>query len=461
MRRYILLSCICALTITCTVMLLGAASTSPSTATTTTPPPDGSPGGQGSGGFSNIPNGTISQSQFNSDLTFFEQVFKVPDGLGPIYNAQSCRECHQNPVTGAASQVTEQRFGHTDASGNFVPPTVQVRDNNGATFTISGRSLINDRAICAPAQERVSEGVETIHTFRISLNVLGDGYLEVISDQDILNQLTNEPAQAAGGGLIQPKAVMVGTTESADNPSVGEVKRVGRFGWKGQMSSLLSFASNAFRNEMGITSRLAPNRAEVVAACDTVADPEDSPNKQPGSQGIDIQAEVMRAFQVPPSDSNPPDSNAVLMGSQLFTQIGCNICHREGFTTVAAGTVIRGLGVDGSGYTVPSALGGQSIQPYSDLLLHNIGTGDGVVDAGDLNDINVTDGTSLQTTANYLRTPPLWGIRVRSRLMHDGESVTFNDAIQRHAGEATAVKNAFNNLTATEKSEIIAFLKSL
>ena len=464
MRRYILLTVVCLLTIACSVMLVEAASTTQnpvSTAITNTPPPDGGVGGQGSAGFSNAPNGLISQSQFNTDLTFFEQVFKVPDGLGPVYNAQSCRECHQNPVTGAASQVSEQRFGHSDASGNFVAPTVQVRDNNGATFTIANRSLINDRAICAPAQERVDESLETIHTFRISLNVLGDGFVEFIPDQDILNLVNTEPSQPAGGGLIQPKAVMVGTTESADNPSVGEVKRVGRFGWKSQMSSLLSFASNAFRNEMGMTSRLAPNNQEVVAACDTVADPEDSPKKSPGSQGIDTQAEFMRATQAPPQDTNPPNLAAVQDGRNLFGQIGCAICHQQQFTTAAAGTFIAGLGVDGSGMTVPSPLGGQTIQPYSDFLLHNIGTGDGVVDGGDLGDITVSDGTSLQTTANYLRTPPLWGVRVRSRLMHDGESVTFNDAIQRHAGEATAVKNAFNALTTQQKSDVVAFLKSL
>jgi CxxC motif-containing protein (DUF1111 family) len=446
-------------------MLVEAASTNPSTGPSgnavLTKPPDGNPGGQGSGGFSNIPNGLISQNQFNTDLTFFDQVFKVPDGLGPVYNAQSCRECHQNPVTGAASQVTEQRFGHTDASGNFVAPTVQVRDNNGATFSIANRSLINDRAICAPAQERVDESLETTHTFRISLNVLGDGFIELISDQNILDGLNTEPTQPAGGGLIHPKAVMVGTTESADNPSVGEVKRVGRFGWKSQMSSLLSFASNAFKNEMGITSRLAPNTQDTVAACDTVADPEDPQNKSVGSQGIDIQAEFMRATQTPPQDTNPPSPAAVQDGSNLFNQIGCAICHQQQFTTATSGTFVAGLGADGSGMTVPAALGGQIIRPYSDFLLHDIGTGDGIVDGGDLGDITVTDGTSLQTTATYLRTPPLWGVRVRSRLMHDGESVTFNDAIQRHAGEATAVKNAFNGLTTAQKSDVIAFLKSL
>ena len=461
MRRYILLSVVCAITLACSVMLVEAASTTPSGNATLTPPPDGSPGTQGSSGFSNSPNGLITQNQFNNDLTFFDQVFKVPDGLGPVYNAQSCRECHQNPVTGAASQVTEQRFGHTDASGNFVAPTVQVRDNNGNTFTIANRSLINDRAICAPAQERVDESLETIHTFRISLNALGDGFIEVIPDQSILNLVNTEPSQPAGGGLIAPKAVMVGTTESADNPSVGEIKRVGRFGWKSQMSSLLSFASNAFKNEMGITNRLAPNTQETVAACDTVADPEDLPKKNPGSQGIDMQAEFMRATQAPPQDTNPPNPAAVQDGANLFNQIGCAICHQQSFTTAAAGTFIAGLGVDGSGETVPAALGGQIIEPYSDFLLHNIGTGDGIVDGGDLGDITVTDGTSLQTTAQYMRTPPLWGVRVRSRLMHDGESVTFNDAIQRHAGEATAVKNAFNALTAQQKSDVVAFLKSL
>jgi CxxC motif-containing protein (DUF1111 family) len=464
MRRYIILSCTCLVILACSVMLVEAAGTpqnASSTLAPNVPPVDGGPGTQGSGGFSNAPNGLISQSAFNADLQFFDQVFKVPDGLGPVYNAQACRECHQNPVTGAASQVTEQRFGHTDAAGNFVAPTVQVRDNNGATFTIANRSLINDRAICAPAQERVNESLETIHTFRISLNVLGDGFVEVIPDQAILNLVNTEPSQPAGGGMIQPKAVMVGTTESADNPSVGEVKRVGRFGWKNQMSSLLSFASNAFKNEMGITSRLAPNTQETVAACDTVADPEDSPNKSVGTQGIDTQAEFMRATQVPPQDTNPPNPSAVSDGRTQFTNIGCAICHHQQFTTAAAGTFIPGLGVDGSGMTVPAALGGQTIQPYSDFLLHNLDTGDGVVDGGDLGNITVTDGTSLQTTARYLRTPPLWGVRVRSRLMHDGESVTFNDAIQRHAGEATMVKNAFNALTATQKSDIIAFLKSL
>ncbi|MGE5323369.1 MAG: di-heme oxidoredictase family protein, partial [Actinomycetota bacterium] len=426
MRRYILLTIVCALTIASSVMLVEAASTSSSTSPTgnvvLTKAPDGNPGTQGSGGFSNAPNGLISQSQFNTDLAFFEQVFTVPDGLGPVYNAQACSECHQNPVSGAASQVTEQRFGHTDAAGNFIAPTVQVRDNNGATFTIPNRSLINDRAICAPAQERVDESLETIHTFRISLNTLGDGYIELINDQDILNLVNTEPSLPAGGGLIAPKAVMVGTTESADNPSVGEVKRVGRFGWKGQMSSLLSFASNAFKNEMGITNRLVPNNQDTVAACDTVADPEDSPKKSVGSQGIDIQAELMRALQVPPPDSRPPDSTAVGNGRTLFGTIGCGICHQDTFTTPPAGTFVAGLGPDGSGMTVSAALGGQTIHPYSDFLLHNIGTGDGIVDGGDLGDITVTDGTSLQTTAQYLRTPPLWGVRVRSRLMHDGES---------------------------------------
>ncbi|HEX5434499.1 MAG TPA: di-heme oxidoredictase family protein, partial [Candidatus Angelobacter sp.] len=108
-----------------------------------------------------------------------------------------------------------------------------------------------------------------------------------------------------------------------------------------------------------------------------------------------------------------------------------------------------------------AALGSQTIHPYSDFLLHNIGTGNGIVDAGDLNDIRVTDGTPLQTTAQYLRTPPLWGVRVRSRLMHDGESVRFIDAIERHGVEALAVKNAFDALTPTQKSDVIAFLKSL
>jgi CxxC motif-containing protein (DUF1111 family) len=94
-------------------------------------------------------------------------------------------------------------------------------------------------------------------------------------------------------------------------------------------------------------------------------------------------------------------------------------------------------------------LGDERIRPFSDFLLHNIGTGDGIVQNGGA------------ATRNMVRTPPLWGVRMRPLLMHDGLSFTFNEAIQRHAGQATSSRNDFNALTAAQKSDLIAFLKSL
>src|ERR1700761_3163651 len=93
-----------------------------------------------------------SGDSYALDQQIYEQGNDPSTGLGPVYNARACSDCHQNPVSGAASQFTELRVGHLDASGNFVNPTVPI--NNGAS-SITGRSIINDRAIVAEAQEQI------------------------------------------------------------------------------------------------------------------------------------------------------------------------------------------------------------------------------------------------------------------------------------------------------------------
>src|ERR1700675_822983 len=141
-------------------------------------------------GFDNKTNGMVDDATHQADQTKFEEVEQLSDGLGPLYNAQSCRECHQNPVSGAASQVSELRVGHQGPDGRFRTPDIPIA--HGAEV-ISGRSLVNDRAICPNAafpdkeiQERVPE-TETIRTFRISLNLLGDGFVEAIADQTLID----------------------------------------------------------------------------------------------------------------------------------------------------------------------------------------------------------------------------------------------------------------------------------
>src|ERR1700758_3101112 len=119
---------------------------------------------------------------FVADQLQFERVHDPTNGLGPVFNATSCAQCHQNNVIGSASQITEVRVGHLDANGNFANPTVLI--NDGAT-AISGRSIVNDRAICDIAQEHTPD-TETIRARRAVLNTLGDGFVEAVADETLL-----------------------------------------------------------------------------------------------------------------------------------------------------------------------------------------------------------------------------------------------------------------------------------
>ena len=178
------------------------------------------------------------------DQQIYELIHDVNTGLGPVYNGRACAECHQNPVSGGASQFTELRAGHRDASGTFVNPTVPIDD--GAA-TISGRSIINDRAVVPEAQEHVP-ATETIRAFRAALNTLGDGFVEAIDDQTLLAIGAQQPGVSQG--RIHGEAIEVPVLEAPGQT------RVGRFGWKDQHSSLLSFIGDAYLNEMGVTNRL-------------------------------------------------------------------------------------------------------------------------------------------------------------------------------------------------------------
>jgi CxxC motif-containing protein (DUF1111 family) len=376
-------------------------------------------------------NGLINDNNatFRADQAVFMEEEDESSGLGPVYNARSCVDCHAQPNVGGTSQVTELRVGHRDAAGNFVNPTITIDDG---AVSIPGRSLVNDRAICGEATERVS-GAETIHALRATTSVLGDGFVEAVGDNTLIAIANNQPRQS--GGRIAGMVVRVPISEA--NGATG----VGRFGWKNQHASLLSFAADAYVNEQGVTSRLQPT--DTTSLCDTVADPED-PVGPDGLEDIDHFARFMRQTQAPPRDTALAATPDAIAGSNLFNAIGCNICHVTSITTASAGTVING-----GQFTIPPALGSKVIHPYGDFLLHNIGTGDGIVQNGG------------QATANRMRTAPLWGLRTKDRLMHDLLSATRNDAILRHAGEATGVVNNYRNLSTAQKNQLMVFLNSL
>src|ERR1700739_2582567 len=366
---------------------------------------------------------------FKLDQQIYETAHDVNTGLGPVFNARACVECHQNPVSGGASQFTELRAGHRDANGNFVNPTVPI---NGGANQIGGRSIVNDRAVIPEAQEHIPV-TENIRALRAALNTLGDGFVEAIDDSTLLAIAARQPKISAG--RIHGEAIEVPVLEAP-----GE-SRIGRFGWKDQHSSLLSFIGDAYLNEMGVTNRLRPK--DVTTVGKIKPDPEDTPDNL-GLADIDHFAQFIRGTKVPPRDAVLSATAAAQEGQNLFERIGCATCHVSSITTARAGTVI-----DGGTFVVPEALGNKIIHPYSDFLLHDIETGDGIVQAGP------------QDTANKLRTAPLWGLRTRPRFMHDLRSLTLQDAIERHEGEAEQVIRQFRELPQADKQQIISFLESL
>jgi CxxC motif-containing protein (DUF1111 family) len=295
-------------------------------------------------------------------------------------------------VTGSASQITELRVGHQDSQGNFVNPTILI---NGGATPVSGRSIVNDRATCDIAQEHIPD-TETIQTRRAVLNTLGDGFVEAVEDQTLMTIAASQAQQS--GGRIHGEFIQVPVLESPG------AMRVGRFGWKDQQPTVLSFAADAYLNEMGVTNRLRPK--DVTSVCKTATDPEDTPDNI-GMTDIDHFAQFIRGTQTPPRDAALSATPNAQAGSQIFESIGCSVCHVTTMVTAPPGTSING-----GAYVVGAALGNKTFHPFGDFLLHDIGTGDGIVQAGP------------PDTANKLRTAPLWELHIKSRFMHELNSLT-------------------------------------
>jgi CxxC motif-containing protein (DUF1111 family) len=406
--------------------------------------------------FDNKTNGMVDDATHAADQAKFDETEAIADGLGPLYNAQSCRECHQNPTSGGSSQVGELRVGHRGPGGKFENPEIPI---NHGSEVIKSRSLVNDRAICPNAafpsteiQERVPDS-EHIRTFRVSVNLLGDGFVEAVPDQTFVDlakeQCNKSHHKICGQVLYVPIVEAPGQTG------------VGRFGWKDQQASLLSFSADAYLNEMGITNRLQPD--EVTTLCNTAPEPNDQPGPD-GLSDIDHFARFMRATQAPARDAQLAATPKAREGAELFDTVGCIHCHVQTLTTAHAGTKING-----GTLTLSASITDKQFHPYGDFLLHDVGTGDGIVQSMTEHygkkmysitwkNLSVP---AFESTANKIRTAPLWGVRLHSRLMHDGASITFLDAIRRHHGEAEEVTRKFERLKSNEKEALFEFLRSL
>src|SRR4030095_15890147 len=369
--------------------------------------------------------------RFEDNKFIFSERETIEDGLGPTYNDVGCVECHQSIDVGAFGQQMEFRAG---------------RIVNGAFVDVAGGQLIHARATDSDIVEHITTG-DNVRAFRIVTQTLGDGFVECLSNTVLQNNVAAQPFAQRG------------TLTAVPVVEANNALRIGRFGWKSQHASLVSFAGDAYLNEMGITNKFDGTNgrsssdpaagssetpcstAEGVRNCtgapfDPVADPEDDGND------VLAFADFMAATRAPGRQN--PISAAPVRCDSLFTAVGCAVCHTRTCQTAAPGTFING-----GAFQVPTALGNKIIHPFSDFALHNIGTGDGLVqNAG-------------QGSANQMRTAPLWGIRARNRLMHEGLNITITDSIQLHAGQATTARNNFNALTAAQRSDLIAFVLSL
>jgi CxxC motif-containing protein (DUF1111 family) len=347
---------------------------------------------------------------FRQGLEDFNETETPEEGLGPAFNGTGCGQCHSVPAIGGVAPMTEVRAGHVDAAGKFT--------------ALYGETLYNIFSIGKhECQVRIPPEANVIAR-RVPTPVFGAGLIEAIPDAAIL--ALERPAANADG--VKGRASRI--TDVATR-----LPRIGRFGWKAQQATLLAFSGDAYRNEMGITNdlfreELAPGlTARQLRLCDSKPDPEDVRSRVTGLRGIDNFENFMKFLA--PLDRAAAGAEAAA-GERIFTAIGCAACHVPSLTT---------------GPSANPLFDRKPVNLYSDLLLHDVGTGDGIEQA--------------DAAGDEIRTPPLWGLRFRRPLLHDGSAATPLDAIGRHAAEAEVSRGRFLALDPREQASLAAFLDSL
>ncbi len=348
---------------------------------------------------------------FRIGLDDFLEVEDAAEGLGPAFNGLSCAQCHATPAIGGISPVSEVHAGHVDENGSF---TVMGGDTMFHLFSL-------------PAQECQPRIPPEANVFarRVPIPLFGAGLVEAIADETI--RAREDPDDQNADGISGRAAIVIDVATGRE--------RVGRFGWKAQHATLLTFGADAYRNEMGITNDLfreevgAGIDAELLDLCDLAADPEDGPEPLTGLRGIDA-FEAFMKFLAPLDRGSINET--VIRGETLFAAIGCVNCHVPMMVTAESPNPVFDR---------------REVFLFSDLLLHDVATGDGIPQASAL--------------AHEIRTPALWGLRHRRPLLHDGSAADPGQALLRHGNEAQASADNYRSLSEEDKSALIAFLNSL
>jgi CxxC motif-containing protein (DUF1111 family) len=351
--------------------------------------------------------------EFRLGLEDFSEVETVEDGLGPAFNGSSCAVCHSVPAIGGGGVVAEVRAARRNEQGEFV----ELEPTSGSLFQIFSIPSHTCQPIIPPEANVIAR--------RVPIPLFGAGLVEAIPDEVIL--ALDDAGDRDRDGISGRAAVVT-------DIATGQ-RRVGRFGWKAQHATLLSFGSDAYRNEMGITNDLFPKELafgislEQMQLCDRIPDPEDLPDRRTRRRGIDNFESFMKFLA--PIGRGPID-DTVRGGEALVASVGCASCHVPALQT---------------GPSANPVFNRKVVPLYSDLLLHDIGTADGI--------------RQEAATALEFRTPALWGVRMRRPLLHDGSAPTIDDAIGVHTNEALSARTRFLALPAEQRAALIRFVMSL
>ena len=348
----------------------------------------------------------------SGDKAFNDAIFTSANGLGPVFVATSCGSCHAGDGKGHPFTMLT-RFGQADSNGN--------------TYLEMGGPQLQNRAIPGYSPEVLPPGAP-FSRFMPPANT-GMGFIELVPDADILAM--SDPYDANGDGISGVPNWIALAPYLIPHPQAitQNGKYIHRFGKKAAAYNLLNQTVNAYNQDMGITSLYSP--IDVYSGKQT--DPE--VNLQTLNDVV-FYLQTLKA----PVQRNTSDPQ-VLSGKAIFTQINCSGCHMPKLKT---------------GNSPVEALDNKDFFPYTDLLLHDMGSG---LDDG------YTEG--MATSAEW-RTPALWGLGLSPNsqggqyfLMHDGRAHSIEDAILMHGGEATDSKTKFEQLGTEEKAALLAFLKSL
>jgi len=411
--------------------------------------------------------GVFATGQMN-----FKEIEKLPQ-VGPVMNGVSCAGCHSQPAIGGGGLfINEIRVRHNTQPGpvhifavdNFLRNGPQTQGKTtifsqgveaeplGCQITAPGCQLSpcqqeevakttfsTDLATCDPTSADFRSGGNCV-VGRSALATFGDGLVEAVSDQTFERIAESEPPEIQG-------------TVKRVTENFTKVAHVGRFGWKDDHASLRGFSGDAYLNENGITNPDNPDEVSQCAANEKAyglplqdTGVEDTTDAD-GRADIDRFSDFMRGLAPPPT---LPQNASAQNGSRLFTSMGCAGCHTPSMTTASnpASFIAPTTGDVSISPTLNNTLANQTFHPYSDFLLHDMGSlGDGI-----------TSGAAGPT---MMRTVPLWGLRAKSQFLHDGRAGDIPTAIKLHDGQGKPAAQAYGALSAQQQLDVVNFLNTL